>query len=118
MMVWTARPDLSCDYLSREWLAFTGCTPEQALGEGWSREIHPEDLPRWLETCVQAFDAQAPFVIEYRLRCRDGEYRWVRDRAVPRFDAAGAFLGYLGACVELGGTRFAKKPESAINQRS
>ena len=66
-----------CDY--------TGYTPEQALGDGWSRGVHPEDLARWLDTCVRAFDAREPFEIEYRLRRRDGEYRWVLDRAVPRY---------------------------------
>jgi PAS domain S-box-containing protein len=100
-MVWTARPDMSCEYLSRPWLEFTGYTAEQALGEGWSRGVHPEDLARWLDTCVRAFDAREPFEIEYRLRRRDGEYRWVLDRGVPRYDAGGAFLGYVGNCVDI-----------------
>ena len=49
-MVWTARPDMGCEYLSREWLRFTGLSPEQALGDGWARGVHPEDLARWLDT--------------------------------------------------------------------
>src|SRR5258706_2824374 len=72
-MVWTARLDLSCEYVSREWLEFTGYRAEQALGDGWSRCVHPEDLARWLDVCVRAFDAREPFQIEYRLRRRDGE---------------------------------------------
>jgi PAS domain S-box-containing protein len=101
LMTWTARPDMSCAALSREWLAFTGYSEEQALGDGWSRGIHPEDLGRWLDTCVRAFDARRPFEIEYRLRRRDGEYRWILDRGVPRVAADGAFLGYLGTCVDI-----------------
>ncbi len=100
-MVWTARPDMSCEYLSREWLAFTGYSHEQALGDGWSRGVHPEDLARWLDTCVRAFDAREPFQIEYRLRRRDGEYRWVLDRAVPRCGGDGTFLGYVGVCADI-----------------
>ncbi len=100
-MVWTARPDMSCDYLSRAWLQYTGATEAQALGDGWSRGVHPEDLARWLDTCVRAFDAREPFEIEYRLRRRDGEYRWVLDRGVPRSGADGSFLGYAGCCVDV-----------------
>ncbi|HLS86766.1 MAG TPA: PAS domain-containing protein [Burkholderiales bacterium] len=100
-MVWSARPDMSCDYLSRAWLEFTGCTPEQALGDGWSRGVHPEDLARWLDACVRAFDAREPFHIEYRLRRHDGEYRWVQDRGVPRFSPDGVFLGFVGSCVDV-----------------
>jgi PAS domain S-box-containing protein len=108
-MVWTARPDMSCEYLSREWLRFTGCSEEQALGDGWSRNVHPEDLARWLDTCVRAFDAREPFQIEYRLRRRDGEYRWMLDRGVPRYSADGVFLGFAGTCVDIDERRRAER---------
>ncbi len=100
-MAWTARPDMSCESLSRPWLEFTGYTAEQALGNGWSYGVHPEDLARWLETFIRAFDTREPFEIEYRLRRRDGEYRWVLDRGVPRFGAGGGFMGYSGLCVDI-----------------
>jgi len=100
-MKWSVRPDLSCDYLSPAWLDFTGCTREQALGDGWSNGVHPEDLGRWLDRCLRAFDEREPFEIEYRLRRWDGEYRWVVDCGVPRFSRDGVFLGYVGCCVDI-----------------
>jgi PAS domain S-box-containing protein len=100
-MTWRARPDMSCEYVNRAWLEFTGCTPEQALGDGWSRSLHPEDLARWLDACVRAFDERKPFEIEYRLRRRDGAYRWVLDRAAPRFSGDGVFLGYAGGSLDI-----------------
>jgi PAS domain S-box-containing protein len=101
LMHWSARPDMSCDYLSPSWLDFTGYSADQALGQGWSRGIHPEDLMRWLERCVRAFDEREPFEIEYRLRRRDGEYRWVLDRGIPRYSRDGVFLGYVGCCIDI-----------------
>lgn len=101
VMVWRARPDLSCEYLSKRWLDFTGYTEEQALGDGWSRGVHPEDLGRWLDTCLRSFDAREPFEIEYRLRRRGGEYRWILDRGVPRYSPDGLFLGFVGACLDI-----------------
>src|SRR5439155_22262091 len=101
VMAWRARPDMSCEFLSRQWLEFTGYTEQQALGDGWSRGVHPEALARWPDTCVRAFDAREPFEIEYRLRRRDGEYRWILDRGVPRFSRDGLFLGYAGTCIDI-----------------
>lgn len=100
LMLWTARPDLSCDCVSRAWQDFTGMSAEQALGNGWSRAIHPEDLARWLDTCIRAFDAREPFTLEYRLRRRDGRYCWVLDRAAPRRHE-GVFLGFAGVCLDV-----------------
>jgi PAS domain S-box-containing protein len=101
LMTWRARPDMSCEFVSRAWQDFTGYAAEQALGEGWSRSLHPEDLARWLDACVRAFDQRQPFEIEYRLRRRDGEYRWVLDRAAPLYSGDGVFLGYAGACIDI-----------------
>jgi len=91
---------MSCEYVNRAWLDFTGSTYEQARGDGWSRNLHPEDLARWLDASVQAFDQRTPFEIEYRLRRRDGEYRWVLERAAPLY-CEGVFLGYTGACLDI-----------------
>jgi PAS domain S-box-containing protein len=100
LLTWRARPDMSCEQVSRAWLDYTGYMPEQALGEGWTRALHPEDLTRWLDTCVRAFDERQPFEIEYRLRRRDGEYRWMLERAAPLY-ADGVFLGYAGALTDI-----------------
>jgi PAS domain S-box-containing protein len=100
-MLWRARPDLSCEYASPAWLQCTGYSAEQALGDGWSRVVHAEDLARWLDTSVRAFDAREPFEVEYRMRRRDGVYRWVLDRAAPRFASSGLFLGFVGVVTDI-----------------
>lgn len=101
VMLWRARPDMSCEYLSRQWLQYTGCSEEQALGDGWSRSLHPEDLACWLDTCVRAFDAREAFELEYRLRRRDGEHRWVLDRGQPRYSRDGVFIGFVGSVIDI-----------------
>src|SRR5260221_11802630 len=100
-MLWRAKPDMGWEYTGRGWLEFTGRSAQQALGDGWSRALHAEDLARWLDCCVRAFDGREPFEIEYRMRRYDGEYRWVLDRAAPMYSADGLFLGYVGAGGEI-----------------
>ncbi|HEY5898760.1 MAG TPA: PAS domain-containing protein [Burkholderiales bacterium] len=117
VMLWSARPDLSCEYVSRAWLAFTGYSAEQALGEGWSRVVHAEDLARWLDSCVRAFDSRQPFEIEYRMRRHDGEYRWVLDRGEPRYSPDGLFLGYAGVAVDIDALKRAEVSLAASLER-
>ena len=102
LMHWRVRPDLSCDYASPALQQFTGSDARHEPGESWSRGVHPEDLPRWLDRCLRAFDEREPFEIEYRLRRWDGEYRWVVDFGVPRYAPDGTFVGYVGCCIDIG----------------
>ena len=50
---------------------------------------------------MTAFNARRPFEMEYRLRRRDGEYRWLLDRGAPRYTPDGRFAGYIGSAVDI-----------------
>jgi PAS domain S-box-containing protein len=101
IMVWQSGADKRCDYFNKGWLEFTGRTMEQELGNGWTEGLHPDDLQPSLDAYLSAFDRREPFSLEYRLRHRSGEHRWILDRGVPRFGPDGAFLGYIGGCIDI-----------------
>jgi two-component system, LuxR family, sensor kinase FixL len=101
VMIWMSGPDKLCNFFNKGWLEFTGRTPAQEFGNGWAEGVHKEDLDHCLKICGRAFDARETFTMEYRLRRKDGEYRWVLDTGTPRFDAAGAFVGYIGSCLDI-----------------
>jgi len=71
------------------------------MGDGWAEGVHPEDRSGCFETYVRSFAARQPFVLQYRLRRHDGEYRWVSDNGVPQYDSEGNFAGYIGSCVDI-----------------
>ena len=54
-----------------------------------------------MQTYVTAFDARKPFVMHYRLKRHDGEYRSITDQGVPRHGPRGNFRGYVGACLDI-----------------
>lgn len=100
-LIWTAGLDKKCNYFNQVWLAFTGRSLGQELGEGWTEGIHPDDLTRCLSTYNEAFDRRGRFSMDYRLRHRDGTYHWIQDNGSPRHDSLGAFLGYIGHCLDI-----------------
>jgi PAS domain S-box-containing protein len=101
VLVWMSGRDKLCTFFNKPWLEFTGRTIEQEMGNGWTEGVHPDDLRRCFKTYTAAFDARQPFVMQYRLRRQDGEYRWVSDNGVPRYDAQKNFTGYIGSCVDI-----------------
>jgi PAS domain S-box-containing protein len=101
VLVWMSGTDKLCTYFNKPWLDFTGRPMEHELGTGWSAGVHADDRQRCLETYDQAFDARRPFRMEYRLRRADGEYRWVLDTGVPRFESDGTFEGFIGSCFDV-----------------
>jgi PAS domain S-box-containing protein len=101
VMIWRSGTDKQCDWFNRPWLAFTGRTMEQELGNGWTQGIHPEDTARCLSTYLTAFDDRAEFSMEYRLRRHDGVYRWLLDNGRPYASLDGIFRGYFGSCIDI-----------------
>jgi PAS domain S-box-containing protein len=101
VMIWMSGTDKLCTFFNQGWLDFTGRSMEQELGQGWSSGVHPSDLSTCLKTYSEAFDARTEFKMEYRLRRFDGEFRWVIDHGAPRFAPDGAFVGYIGSCVDI-----------------
>ena len=101
VLIWMAGVDKLCTFFNKPWLQFTGRSMEQELGNGWAEGVHQDDLERCLQVYISAFDARQPFVMQYRLRRDDGEYRWISDQGVPRYDAQGTFAGYIGSCVDV-----------------
>jgi PAS domain S-box-containing protein len=101
VMIWQVGPDKGCTWVSKPWLDFVGRTMDQELGDGWAKNIHPDDFDRCWQTYSTAFDARKPFSMEYRMKRHDGQYRWLLDSGVALFLPDGQFAGYIGSCIDL-----------------
>jgi PAS domain S-box-containing protein len=101
-LVWTCRPDGRCDYLSKQWIEYTGVTEAEQLGFDWlDRVIHPEDRERTREHWLGAVAGRHPYDIEYRIRARDGSYRWFKTRGTPILGEDGAIAEWFGTCTDI-----------------
>jgi PAS domain S-box-containing protein len=117
VMIWMSGPDKLCNYFNQPWLQFTGRRLDAELGSGWAEGVHNEDLKRCLETYSHAFDQRQSFAMEYRLRRHDGEYRWVFDIGVPRFNSDGTFAGYIGSCMDITDRKLAEEALANVGRR-
>jgi len=98
---WCNLTDGSNEFLSKSWHEYTGLSPDEAHGWGWSAAFHPDDLPplmkRWQELLVSGESGE----IEARLRRYDGAYRWFLIRVAPFRDENGEIIRWYGTSTDI-----------------
>jgi PAS domain S-box-containing protein len=117
VMIWMSGTDKLCTYFNKPWLDFTGRPLVAELGNGWADGVHNEDFDRCLKTYTEAFDRREPYAMEYRLRRHDGEYRWMSDTGVPRFNPDKSFAGYIGSCLDVTDRKLAEEALATVGRR-
>jgi PAS domain S-box-containing protein len=100
-LVWTCRSDGWCDYLSPQWVAYTGLPAVDQLGSGWSEQIHPDDLSAAAAQWAWSVKSGEPFDAEYRIRRHDDIYRWFRTLAVPVRDESQQIVKWFGSNTDI-----------------
>ena len=117
VMIWMSGTDRKCSYVNKTWLDFTGRSLEAELGDDWAGGLHPDDSALSQQTYTEAFDRRESFQLQYQLRRHDGEYRWVLDKGVPRFNPDGTFAGYIGSCIDITDRKLAEEGLATIGRR-
>jgi len=117
VMIWMSGTDKLCTYVNQPWVDFTGRRLTAELGNGWLESIHTEEVKTCFDTYSQAFDRHEPFTMQYRARRHDGEYRWVLNRGVPRFNTDDSFAGFIGSCVDISDRKLAEEALSSVSRR-
>lgn len=101
LMVWSAGPDGAIEYVNQRWSAYTGMTMEESKEWGWTRAVHPDDLQRCLEQMAKALRIGAGGDNRYRLKNKDGGYRWHLVQTVPERNSQGEIIAWLGTATDV-----------------
>jgi two-component system sensor kinase FixL len=113
VMIWIAGTDGGCEFFNKGWLDFTGRALSQERGYGWAQGVHADDRQRCLAIYQSSISARCEFEMDYRMRRRDGVYRWILDRGLPRYGDNGEFVGFIGSALDVTDRR---RQESALRQ--
>jgi PAS domain S-box-containing protein len=99
-IIFSRRADGSRDYISDRFYDFTGAPPGSASGFGWLEYVHSDDKDHAVKDWMRCVESGANYEAEYRLRGKDGAYRWFRARAVPIRDGGNIGKWY-GTCSDI-----------------
>jgi PAS domain S-box-containing protein len=100
VMIWTTDLKGHVTFVNEGWMRFTGTSLDEELGDSWALGVHPDDVGGMIAAWDQSLSERSSFEYEYRLRAQDGEYRWIADHGVPRYER-GVFAGFVGTAVDI-----------------
>jgi PAS domain S-box-containing protein len=116
VMIWMSGADKRPTYFNQRWLDFSGLS-EAELKNGLAEIVHPDDYKQGQEVYCRGFDQLQPFRKECRLRRHDGQYRWMLDIGVPRYQKDGCFAGYIGSCVDVTDRKLAEEALADMSRK-
>jgi len=85
---------------SPRWKEMRGFAPDEVSDreEEWSSRIHPDDAPGVMAAVLAHFEGRTEFFEEeYRIRCKDGSWKWILDRGIAQRDAEGHVVRMAGS---------------------
>jgi PAS domain S-box-containing protein len=83
------------------WREHTGQTEAEVRGAGWLDAVHPDDRAAVGAAWGDAVIGRRLFDAKYRLRGRDGGYRWFVFRGAPIVNPDGSVREWVGACTDI-----------------
>jgi PAS domain S-box-containing protein len=113
-MIWSTRPDGYHDYYNERWYEFTGVPHGSTDGEEWNGMFHPDDQERAWTMWRHSLATGDPYHIEYRLRHRSGQYRWVIGRAQCVRDQSGTITRWFGTCTDINALKEAEQKRQLL----
>ncbi|MEZ0170856.1 PAS domain-containing protein [Microvirga sp. TS319] len=117
-LIWATRPDGFHDYYNQRWYEYTGVPVGTTDGAAWKGMFHPDDRERAWTKWLHSLETGEPYHIEYRLRHRSGQYRWVLGRAQPVYGDEGRITRWYGTCTDIHDLKEAQEELRASRERA
>jgi PAS domain S-box-containing protein len=109
------------DWFSPRLLELLGYRPGELPGTGaaWAGLLHPDDKAEVLAAVQRHLAGEAPYDVQYRLRLKNGDYRWFHARGQAVWDAVRRPVRMAGSLVDVHALRLAdEQVRAALRSRS
>ncbi|WP_413773940.1 PAS domain-containing protein [Nostoc sp. MG11] len=100
-LVWICNPSGEYEHVNQRWCEFTGQPIKEALGFGWTKVLHPEDIQPAIQTWVESVQTGELYEHEMRYRRFDGIYRWHLTRGLPIKNEQGRVMKWFGTSTDI-----------------
>lgn len=101
VIIWITDAVGNCTYLNSNWYNYTGQKKADAKQLEWLNLVHPEDRERVNERFQVSISQKDYFSHTYRLRTKNGNYRWVIDKGTPKYSPTGEYEGMVGSVLDI-----------------
>ncbi|MCP9199006.1 PAS domain S-box protein [Gramella sp. GC03-9] len=113
-ILWISKADGENYYLNKKWFEYTGQTLNDIKNLGWLDAVHPEDRSEVEQSFKTANAEKKEFQANFRLRNKNGDYRWVRDSGSLKFSSEGEYEGMVGTVIDI---HEEKLKEQLVNEK-
>lgn len=96
-------------YFNKAWTKLTGKKETELTNGQWLELMHPEDKATYLDRYNNTAENKEAFHGEFRIKNKDGAYRWLLTHAAPRLKEDMSFTGYISSFVDITERRVAEK---------
>ena len=100
-VIFSSQEDGRYEYVSDRFHEYAGTSADSGEAVRWLEHVHTDELDRVKADWMKAVQSGGSYEAEYRLRSKDGTYRWFRSRAVPIRDPEGKIVNWYGTCSDI-----------------
>jgi PAS domain S-box-containing protein len=100
-MIFSTDENGNYTYFSERWFTYTGMDPVKIKNKGFREFIHPDDVQGAIKAWALAQEGQNEFNYQYRLRNKEGVYRWHLVNALSVKDHSGKIYRWFGGCTDI-----------------
>lgn len=101
LIIWTTNARGETNYLNNSWYTYTGLPQGHLSFEAWEKHIHPDDLEQTLQHWEHSVAKKEEYRTEYRLRNKQGEYRWFLGKGTPLTGKQGEVIKWFGSSTDI-----------------
>lgn len=118
-LVWTTQADGYADFFNQGWYDYTGSTPENSCGDGWTNYIHPQHREMLFVNWQHSLATGTPINFEFLLRNAEGIYNWFYVLGNPIKDENNTIRRWVGALTNIQEQKLQKeKLEQLVGERT